>query len=117
MFEKDKKKGIKNSEFKPYINKRLFLTVAAILFVILNIRLIVLGFPFPNSLAPILFFLLGFFIISNSLKESKKGKIFPMDIHREESPREFFLSFLAGLIMGIIPVVISFIMAFFLNLS
>ena len=112
----DKKEYI-NYKFKPYMSKKLFLTVAVILFAILSTRLIVLGFPFPNSLAPILFFLLGFLIILNSLNESKKGVIFPMDIHREESPREFFLSFIAGLIMGAIPIVISFIMVFFINLS
>lgn len=99
------------------MSKKIFLTVAVILFGILNIRLIVIGFPFPNSLAPILFFSLGFFIILNSLNESKKGLIFPMNIHRKESPREFFLSVIAGLIMGAIPIVISFIMVFILNLS
>lgn len=104
-------------KFKLYMNKKLFLTVIAILFVILNIKLVMLGFPFPNSLAPILFFLLGFFIILNSLNEITKGFIFPMNIHRKESPRKFFLSVIAGLVMGAIPIVISFIMVFFLNLS
>ncbi len=46
----------KNFEFKPYMSKKIFFSAAIILFIILNIRLIVLGFPFPNSLAPILFF-------------------------------------------------------------
>ena len=72
------------------MSKKLFLMVAVILFIILNTRLIVLGFPFLNSLAPILFFSLGFLIILNSLNESKKGVVFPMNIHREESPKEFF---------------------------
>ena len=107
----------KNFEFKPYMSKKIFFSAAIILFIILNIRLIVLGFPFPNSLAPILFFFLAFLVILNCLNESKKGIIFPMDIHRKESPQIFLLSFIAGLIMGAIPIVISFIMVFFFNLS
>lgn len=116
MFEKDRKES-RNFKFKPYISKKIFLLVAVILFVILNFRLIVLGFPFPSSFAPILFFLLGVFIILGSIKESEEGEVFPMNLARKESPRKFFLSFIAGLVMGTTPIVISFIMAFFLNLS
>ncbi len=94
------------------MSKSLVWAVSAVLVIVLSIRLLVLGFPLPDSLAPILLFLLGFLIVRTTVNEIERGVIFPMDIHREESPGKFYLSILAGLIMGAIPIVFSFILVF-----